>query len=312
MRSLSGGCVFIIALAAANVAAAWEKGTPQSDKYVLPPASPAVVREAQAAKARLKNVSPRSLLAHRGESDICPENTVPAFTAAVAAGFDFEFDVWMSKDGVLFVTHDVWLGARKGHAAHGWATNMVWKNSLEKSDAGIWKAPHWRGTRMPTVDDVLPLVRNGRKAIMHVCDARWDIVMPKVKAAIERHANVNPGNLWIQGGTEWVRRNLPGYKCLAPCLPRKGWLISDPPHNLEAIAEGIDPRITPVWAPRWDEELITSDLVGRLRKRGIETVVWTVNDAASAWAALGRGVEKIYTDRPTALLKEMNEFETRR
>ena len=296
------------ALVCALAAHAWEPGTPQPDKYVLPPASPAVVREAREAKARLKTVSPCQFVAHRGESDICPENTVPAFAAALAAGFQIEFDVWMSNDGVLFVTHDAWLGCRKGHAAHGWATNIVWHGALEKSDAGVWKAPCWRGTRMPTIDDVLPFARKGGRMIVHVCDSRWERVMPKVKEALARHPNANAQTVWIQGSTAWVRRNLPGYGCVAPFLPRKGWLVSDPPLDVKACAAALDPASTPVWAPRWDEELITAEVVEKLHRRGVKTAVWTVNDAASAWAALGRGVDLIYTDRPSALLREMNEF----
>lgn len=51
-----------------------------------------------------------------------------------------------------------------------------------------------------------------------------------------------------------------------------------------------------------------SEIVGSLRKRGVKVCVWTVNDAASAWAALGRGVDYIITDRPSALLREMRDF----
>src|SRR5438876_9015920 len=45
--------------------------------------------------------------AHRGLSGLCPENTLPAFAAAVALGADeIELDVWASRDGELVVCHD--------------------------------------------------------------------------------------------------------------------------------------------------------------------------------------------------------------
>lgn len=54
---------------------------------------------------------------------------MPAFAAAVAGGFSFECGPWLSNDGVIFVTHDMWIGAKKGHSVQGWVTNMVWKGA---------------------------------------------------------------------------------------------------------------------------------------------------------------------------------------
>ena len=47
------------------------------------------------------------LTAHRGASFEFPENTIPAFEAAIEAGTHFiEFDLYVSKDGVPVVLHD--------------------------------------------------------------------------------------------------------------------------------------------------------------------------------------------------------------
>lgn len=49
----------------------------------------------------------RGLCAHRGDQGIAPENTVPAFVAAVRAGAQqIELDVQRTKDGKLVVMHD--------------------------------------------------------------------------------------------------------------------------------------------------------------------------------------------------------------
>jgi len=45
--------------------------------------------------------------AHRGVSALMPENTLPAFAAALALGADeIEFDVRLTKDGQMVVSHD--------------------------------------------------------------------------------------------------------------------------------------------------------------------------------------------------------------
>lgn len=295
----------------ALVCPAWDASTPQPDRYELPPASPLVVKEAKSAKARLGTVSPSRLIAHRGESWLCPENTVPAFAAAAAGGFSFECDLWLSKDGVIFVTHDVWIGAKKGHSAHGWAMNMVWRGSLEKSDVGVWKAPEWRGTRMPTIDDVLPWAGAVPFIQLHVCDPRTDLIMPRLKEAMSRHPNATARNVLISAsasGRDWVRRNMPGFRFAHGGLLRNGWFVTDAPFNMKAVIGRLNPKDVTVWMPRWDEELLTAEAISAVQSKGIKVMVWTVNDAASAWAALGRGADLVLTDRPSSLLREMKEF----
>ena len=47
------------------------------------------------------------ICAHRGFNSIAPENSMPAYGAAVALGAEeIEFDIWSTKDGVLVSSHD--------------------------------------------------------------------------------------------------------------------------------------------------------------------------------------------------------------
>src|SRR5438477_8776377 len=47
------------------------------------------------------------VIGHRGYSQFAPENTLPSFKLAKAAGADLvELDYWHSKDGQLMVIHD--------------------------------------------------------------------------------------------------------------------------------------------------------------------------------------------------------------
>jgi glycerophosphoryl diester phosphodiesterase len=48
-----------------------------------------------------------NIIAHRGFSELSPENTFPAFDLAISSGFhNFEFDVQLTKDHVPVVIHD--------------------------------------------------------------------------------------------------------------------------------------------------------------------------------------------------------------
>jgi glycerophosphoryl diester phosphodiesterase len=51
-----------------------------------------------------------NIYAHRGMRPIAPENTLPAYTAAMRVGVDvIDMDINMTKDGVIVVTHDLTL-----------------------------------------------------------------------------------------------------------------------------------------------------------------------------------------------------------
>jgi glycerophosphoryl diester phosphodiesterase len=55
------------------------------------------------------------IIAHRGHSAACPENTLEAFEAAIAAGADFiETDPRLTRDGVVVCFHDPTLQRRAG------------------------------------------------------------------------------------------------------------------------------------------------------------------------------------------------------
>ena len=298
--------MFAACVCAAAGAFAWPAGTPQPNKYVLPPASDEVKAEAAAAKERLKDKVDKSRIAgHRGDSESAPENTIPAFKAAADGGFNIETDLYMTKDGVVFTTHDQFL-RRKGNGMNTWSTNAVWKGQLENADAGVWMGQQWKGTKYPTIDDLLSFARDGRFIILEIKDPRKEQILPKIKEAIARHPNVNANNIFFQGARpRWLNKFLPGYRDIACRIVRKGWSINDEPDDIAAWIRKINPKDFSVVSLRWDEEIITKELIDLAHSRGIRVIVWTVNDAPSAWAALGRGVDWVCTDRPASLWKEM-------
>jgi glycerophosphoryl diester phosphodiesterase len=81
------------------------------------------------------------IVAHRGASDIEPENTIGAFARAIELGADMiELDIRMSRDQIAFVFHDDNIDG----------THIV---NLDFSD--IRKLGHDRGIIIPTLEEVL-------------------------------------------------------------------------------------------------------------------------------------------------------------
>jgi glycerophosphoryl diester phosphodiesterase len=93
------------------------------------------------------------VIAHRGASGTCPENTRAAFDEARRQHADgIEFDVQLSADEVLVVHHDRTLRKTTGLRQ---SVRRVPMARLERLDFGVWFSPEFRGERILTLDDVL-------------------------------------------------------------------------------------------------------------------------------------------------------------
>lgn len=99
------------------------------------------------------------VVAHRGDSRHCPENTLAAFRAARAAGAPVqEFDVQRTRDGVLVCIHDADLDRTTDAATvlgPGALVGQTTSAELQRLDAGSWHSPQHRGERIPRLADAL-------------------------------------------------------------------------------------------------------------------------------------------------------------
>ena len=91
--------------------------------------------------------------AHRGFNTIAPENSMPAFGAAVAMGAEeIEFDLWFTKDGEVVSIHDPTLD----RVSNG--TGKVWEHTLaelRELDFGVKRGDAFRGLKIPTFEEIL-------------------------------------------------------------------------------------------------------------------------------------------------------------
>ena len=95
----------------------------------------------------------RGLCAHRGAMETYPENTIPAFLAAVEAGAHMiEFDIWLTNDNQMVVIHD--SSVDRTTNGEGKVSELTFRE-IRKLDAGSWKAPEFAGLQIPTPDEVL-------------------------------------------------------------------------------------------------------------------------------------------------------------
>ena len=113
-----------------------------------------------------------TLIAHRGASFDAPEHTLPAYEMALQQGADFvEPDLQMTRDGVLVCLHDTSLERTTNVAvvfpdraidAKGkktWPVSNFTLEEIRRLDAGSWKDAKFAGTRVPTFQEMIDLVK---------------------------------------------------------------------------------------------------------------------------------------------------------
>lgn len=125
--------------------------------------------------------------AHKGVSTENPENTMPAFRAAVEQGYDIiELDVSPTKDLRFVLLHDKLLN-RTARLPDGSSlteeipiAEITYGEALEY-DFGIWFSEKFRGTKIALFDEVLAFAE--KKGVVLKIDNKYQRYTPEQKEA---------------------------------------------------------------------------------------------------------------------------------
>ena len=97
------------------------------------------------------------IFAHRGFSSKHPENTMPAFEAAVDIGAQgIEIDVQFTSDGKIVITHDEMLKRTAGTEGYIFSSTY---DDLSKLDFST-PMPGYTPTKIPLLSELLELLKN--------------------------------------------------------------------------------------------------------------------------------------------------------
>ncbi len=127
-------------------------------------------------KAKAPAVSRKILVAHRGASAYAPEHTFESYQLALKQGADFvEQDLQITRDGILVCLHDLTLErttnvkeifptrfreeAVNGTPVRHWYVSDFTLPETKQLDAGSWFDVKFKGTRVPTFQEAIDLVR---------------------------------------------------------------------------------------------------------------------------------------------------------
>lgn len=240
------------------------------------------------------------VFAHRGGSHLAPENTMAAFANADALGADgVEFDVHLARDGDVVIIHDATLerttdGA--GAVAHHTSEQLAGVDAAHRFTA-IDGTPRFRGegygvprfrdvlTRLPRLRCVVelkgsdPRVAHAAVDVARECGALPRVCFGGFSDAVVRAARARDAGVVSSAATEEARWALyRSWVGLAPKHPAySGFQM---PERYGAMR---------VVTPRW---------LWVMRRAGLVTQVWTVNEPRDMDRLFGWGVEALITDRP--------------
>ena len=237
-----------------------------------------------------------TLVAHRGESDDAPENTLPAYKMAVERGFGFECDVYLSKDGRVFTFHDWDLKRTTGGLNTNKCCDVTW-TEIEKLDVGNWgrwKNSAFKGTRPALLEEVLELARDGRFIYVEVKPGPE--IVPFIKKVFNAQSKATPKNtLFISFNEESckaLKAQMPKYKVYWLVSPKGGTPLATPKGMVSRLKQlGVD-GVDCCYKP----DIVTADFVRTVRAAGYEFHAWTVDDLSDTIQAFCRGVQTVTTN----------------
>lgn len=259
--------------------------------------------------------SKTTLIAHRGESEDAPENTLPAYRMAVGRGFGFECDCYLSADNKVFMFHDRNLKRTTGGASEKTCWEATWEEirDLDVGGWGKWAGSKYSGTKPALLEDVLPLARDGRKIYLEVKNPGVEIV-PRIREILSAQNAATPDNLLFisfrANICKALKEQLPDYTVYWLTAYRKGWGIGfwdDMTKPLvttddilatlrETGADGVDCQYLP--------DFTTADKIDAVHAAGKSFHAWTIDNLPDALEAFRRGVDTVTTNCAQRLLDE--------
>jgi glycerophosphoryl diester phosphodiesterase len=230
----------------------------------------------------------RHRVAHRGYSAVAPENTLPAFEAALRGGATIvEFDVRTTADGVPVVIHDRTLERTTTGSGPVWEAGF---DSVRFLDAGGWFSPAYAGARVPTLAETIDLIAPADVELL--LEIKPPATSEQVKVILEQVASRGLLERTI------VQSFDPSIVAMVPPDLRRGLLTKDLLPETLSLAASLDIVFC---NPPVRDVLDKSDAVALLVAAGVEIMPWTANDPA-VWPSLAEaGVAGLITDRVAEL-----------
>ncbi len=228
------------------------------------------------------------IMAHRGASADCPENTLSAIMeAAKQKATVVEFDVRQTSDGTLILFHDKTFERFTGKKDN--VEDQTWE-AIKDTDVGSWfTGGKFKGEKMPLFENALKLCFE--LGITPLIEHKTGTAAAYAKVI----ADLDCGDKVIVQSFSWsflkaFQKEMPDVKL--------GALGSK---ELTAKRYAEIKEFSPDWVG-WAFSDLTAANLTALQKDGFLVTLWTINKTEDAQKWMDLGVDGIITDRPGVML----------
>ena len=258
-------------------------------EYIEEGRRPWLYRNGGASVSLFDNVKgyPR-LCAHRGFNTVAPENSMPAFGAAVALGADeIEFDLWSTKDGALVSCHDDTLD----RVSNG--SGKIYEYTLEelrRLDFGSKHGEKFKGLQIPTFEEILR--EFGGRVIMNIHVKIWDCDFEdlKMKEMVDlvRRYDCQQHIYFMTSNDKAIRKLMEYAPDIRVCV---GWDGNKEPMSMVDRAIELGAHKIQLFKPYFNEETVK-----KAHAHGILCNVFWADDPEEALHYFDMGIDTVLTN----------------
>ncbi len=250
-----------------------------------------------------ENWVPPLAIAHRGSRVLWPENTMEAFSQAVALGFRFlETDLHLTADGVLVCFHDDTVDRTTDGTG---AVDSFSFDELASLDAGFRHNSlgghpfRGKGVSIPSLEEAVTALPE----VSFVVDLKADGQVRLLADLIERLSlqdRLIVGSFSDQRLEEFREATGGRVATSTGAMLSRMWLLAS------RVGRGAGGDASALQLPTQVRgiKVVDKKLVDTAHANGLQVHVWTVNDPVEMEAYLDLGVDGIISDRPD-LLREV-------
>lgn len=223
------------------------------------------------------------ITAHRGNSQKAPENTMAAFKSAMDDMADcIELDVQETSDGEIIVMHDSNVYRTTGVNRYVWQMSL---SEIQELDAGSYFSKEYAGEKVPTLEEVIKLVKGKAKLNIEMKPSNHDIEFAqKVVKIVEDNNFVHD---CVITSADYV--TLKGVKSINDDI-EVGYILS--------VAYGNFCNMNDIDFFSVNSSFLSKITVDAIHNSGKAVYAWTVNNATSIKNLANKGVDNIITDVP--------------
>jgi len=250
---------------------------------------PELYRQAGSFVRPKENYTYPRICAHRGLSHACPENTIPAFLAAIAIGADeIEFDLRLTKDNHIIICHDPSID--RTTTGHGNVCDLTLEQ-IKAVDAGVYLNKEWEGVSIPTLEEVFASCAGLIMMNIHIYDPGENGWVVKEISRLSKKYNTDQF-IYLAGDKKVLKYSL-----------------KHVPHLERACLEAQNSEKILYYTEKYKCQRlqfgrnVTDSMIQKAKQLGVICNIFYADDVKQANDYINRGIDTILTNKASKLVK---------